>query len=164
MKKMRVLVVSDSHGSNVNLNRALDEAGEIDHLLHLGDLEGSEHFIEAFVSCPYTLISGNNDYFSDIDREQELTLMGHRIFMTHGNRYGVYYNAEGVKEEGLRRGADIILFGHTHCPYIEQEEGLLVMNPGSISLPRQNGRIPTYVVMDLLEDGSVEVDLRYVNK
>ena len=46
---MRVLVVSDSHGSNVYLNKALEEAGDFDYFMHLGDLEGSEHFIETFV-------------------------------------------------------------------------------------------------------------------
>lgn len=158
---MRVLVVSDSHGRNIYLNKALEQAGAFDFFMHLGDLEGSEDFIEAFVEAPKELISGNNDYFSDIEREKIVELAGHRIFMTHGNRYGVYTGMDCLREEGKKRGADIILFGHTHCPYIEQEE-VVMINPGSITHPRQEGRIPTYVIMDLKEDGEVEIELKYV--
>lgn len=162
--KMKILVVSDTHGSNVYLNRAMEEVGEFDYFLHMGDLEGSEHFIEAFVESPYTIISGNNDYFTDIDREKEIDLEGHHIFMTHGNRYNVYAGVDVLKEEAKRRGADIVLFGHTHCPYIEEEDGLVIVNPGSISRPRQPGRIPTYAVMELKKNGQVSVDLHYVKR
>ena len=148
---MRVLVVSDSHGSNVFLNRALEEAGEIDFFMHLGDLEGSEYFIETFVDCPTALISGNNDYFSQLEHELEFELEGHHIFMTHGHRYNIYAGVDRLREEGQARGADIVLFGHTHCPYIEETDDMVLINPGSISRPRQEGRIPTYVILDLFE-------------
>lgn len=161
---MRVLVVSDSHGSNVYLNKAIEEAGNFDYFMHLGDLEGSEHFIEAFVECPTAIISGNNDYFTTIEHELEFELEGHHVFMTHGHRYNIYAGVDCLRKEGQRRGADIILFGHTHCPYIEQTEECLILNPGSISRPRQEGRIPTYVIMDLKENGEIEVDLHYVKK
>lgn len=159
---MRVFVVSDSHGRNTYLNRALEEAGEFDYFLHLGDLEGSEDFIEAFVDTPKEMISGNNDYFSTIDREKMIELEGHKIFMTHGNRYGVYSGTDRLFEEGVNRGADIVLFGHTHCPCVEQENGIILLNPGSITHPRQEGRIPSYAIMNLNEDGSVEVEIKYV--
>lgn len=156
---MRVLVVSDSHGSNVFLNRALEEAGEIDFFMHLGDLEGSEYFIETFVDCPTALISGNNDYFSQLEHELEFELEGHHIFMTHGHRYNIYAGVDRLREEGQARGADIVLFGHTHCPYIEETDDMVLINPGSISRPRQEGRIPTYVILDLFENGEVNVEL-----
>ena len=156
---MRVLVVSDSHGSNVFLNRALEEAGEIDFFMHLGDLEGSEYFIETFVECPTALISGNNDYFSQLEHELEFELEGHHIFMTHGHRYNIYAGVDRLREEGQARGADIVLFGHTHCPYIEETDDMVLINPGSISRPRQEGRIPTYVILDLFENGEVNVEL-----
>lgn len=156
---MRILVVSDSHGSNVFLNRALEEAGEIDFFMHLGDLEGSEYFIETFVDCPTALISGNNDYFSQLEHELEFELEGHHIFMTHGHRYNIYAGVDRLREEGQARGADIVLFGHTHCPYIEETDDMVLINPGSISRPRQEGRIPTYVILDLFENGEVNVEL-----
>ena len=45
------------------------------------------------------------------------------------------------------------MFGHTHRPYLSQEEGLTVLNPGSLSFPRQDGRKPTYMLMEIDENG-----------
>ena len=38
----------------------------------------------------------------------------------------------------------------------------MIVNPGSITHPRQEGRIPTYVLMDLKDNGEVEIELKYV--
>ena len=58
---MRVLIISDTHGRHTAFDRAIMEAGKIDYLVHLGDTEGGEDYIEAFCGCPaYTpnLLSG----------------------------------------------------------------------------------------------------------
>ncbi len=151
---MRVFVVSDSHGRNTYLNKALEQAGPFDYFLHLGDLEGSEDFIEAFVETPKELISGNNDYFSDIEREKIIELAGHRIFMTHGHYYYAHSGNEQLKSAGRRNKADIVLFGHTHRPTLEIDEDIIVANPGSLTYPRQEKRRPSYMVL-YLEKGKV---------
>ena len=94
---MRILIVSDSHGRNHHLSKVLDKVGDIDLFLHLGDLEGSEDFINTFVNCRVEMISGNNDYFTEIPRERLITVGNHTIFMTHGHQYGVYYDTEKDK-------------------------------------------------------------------
>ena len=50
------------------------------------------------------------------------------------------------------------MFGHTHRPFFEidrreGEKDLIVLNPGSLSYPRQEGRRPSYMVMEIGEDG-----------
>ena len=47
------------------------------------------------------------------------------------------------------------MFGHTHCPLVEYREGIMLVNPGSISLPRQQSRKPTYIRMSVEEDGEI---------
>ena len=79
---MRILIVSDSHGRNNHLSTVLDRVGEIDMFLHLGDLEGSEDFIETFVNCRIEMISGNNDYFTEIPREKIIKIGKYTVFMT----------------------------------------------------------------------------------
>ncbi len=55
---MRVLIISDTHGRHTAFDRAIMEAGKIDYLVHLGDTEGGEDYIEAFCGCPaYILVS-----------------------------------------------------------------------------------------------------------
>ena len=59
--------------------------------------------------------------------------MGKKIFMCHGHRYGVKYSYNSIYYRGKEVGADIVLFGHSHLPIIEECDGLTLMNPGSIS-------------------------------
>ena len=57
---MRVLIISDTHGRHTAFDRAIMEAGKIDYLVHLGDTEGGEDYIEAFCGCPAYILAGNN--------------------------------------------------------------------------------------------------------
>ena len=66
---MRVLIISDTHGRHTAFDRAIMEAGKIDYLVHLGDTEGGEDYIEAFCGCPAYILAGNNDIFSRNLRE-----------------------------------------------------------------------------------------------
>ena len=49
---MKILIVSDTHKSHGNLEKAIQDAGRIDMLIHLGDVEGAEDYIRALVDCP----------------------------------------------------------------------------------------------------------------
>ena len=62
---MKVLVVSDTHGRDESLEMAVALEQPFDYLIHCGDVEGREFFIEALAECPCTIVAGNNDFFSD---------------------------------------------------------------------------------------------------
>ena len=81
---MKVLVVSDTHGRDESLEMAVALEQPFDYLIHCGDVEGREFFIEALAECPCTIVAGNNDFFSDLPREDEILLEGHKIMVTHG--------------------------------------------------------------------------------
>lgn len=148
---MKVLIVSDTHGYDQNFEAAVNQEAPIDVLIHCGDIEGSEDYYEALVECPVYMVRGNNDFFSDLPGEMVFFLKGHKIFLTHGHCYGVSMGIEHVLDEGIDRGADIIMYGHTHRPLLEQEDGVTILNPGSLSFPRQEGRKPTYLIMEIDE-------------
>ena len=44
--------------------------------------------------------------------------------------------------------ADIVLFGHTHENLLKEEDGIVFMNPGSISLPRLRGRYIGFIELE----------------
>lgn len=160
---MKVLIVSDTHGREQNLAEALEQTGPIDQLIHLGDVEGgAEHIRELAGDAPAAIIAGNNDFFCDLPNERIFTLGGHRIFMTHGHGYFVHRGTLYLKREARKKGADIVMFGHTHKPYMEEDNELLVLNPGSLSLPRQEGHRPTYIVMEIADDGQISYELCYL--
>ena len=160
---MKVLIVSDTHGLEQNLAEALEQTGPIDQLIHLGDVEGgAEHIRELAGDAPAAIIAGNNDFFCDLPNERIFTIGGHRIFMTHGHGYFVHSGTLYLKREARKKGADIVMFGHTHKPYMEEDNELLVLNPGSLSLPRQEGHRPTYIVMEITDDGQISSELCYL--
>lgn len=160
---MRALVVSDTHGRHRNLERALEAAGKIDMFIHLGDVEDGESYIEAVVECEKHIVKGNNDFFSDLPREEEFMFGTKKVFITHGHNYYVSLDSEMIKEEGRARNADIVMFGHTHRPFLDIEPDIAVLNPGSISYPRQDGRKGSYMILEQNAAGECEYRQYYLD-
>ena len=160
---MRYLIISDTHNSTYYFNKVIDKIGKIDGLFHLGDLDGHENDIQAMVDCDTYMVGGNNDFFCELDRQMLVEIGAYRIFMTHGHRYGVNYGYERIIEAGKQLSANVVMFGHTHKPLITQKEGIYLVNPGSISQPRQEGRVPTYIIMELDRFGVIHFTLNYVD-
>lgn len=80
---MRVLIVSDTHKKHEALEEIIRNAGHIDMMIHLGDSEGCEEYIAGLVDCPLEIVGGNNDFFSDLEREKELNIGHRRIYRRH---------------------------------------------------------------------------------
>ena len=160
MKK--IMVVSDTHKHHRNLARALEQAGTPDLLIHLGDAEGYEDYIADMAGCPLEIVLGNNDFFSHLDREKEISIGKYRTFLTHGHFYSVSVGTERLIDEAQDRGVQIAMFGHTHKPYLERRGDLTVLNPGSLSFPRQEGRRPSYMLMDLDDEGEAHFTTCYL--
>lgn len=156
---MRILVISDTHRYQASFYEILSNRDDIEYVIHCGDTEGYEDEMEAVCKVPFVAVAGNNDWCSYLPRERVLELCGHRIFVAHGHTYNVSGGLGRFIDEAKDRKCDIALFGHTHRPTYCEAEGLKVMNPGSISLPRQASRRPSYGILDLNEDGSVMCEL-----
>lgn len=160
---MKVLIVSDTHGRCYYLERAIARVSPIDLLIHLGDLAGDEQYIRAIAGCPVELVSGNNDFFTDIPREKLIEIGEHLIMITHGHRYGVNFGVAQIKETARLSGADIVMFGHTHQPLIDlTDDAIYAINPGSITQPRQAGQIPTFIIMEIDSRGKVHFTLNFM--
>lgn len=161
---MKILIVSDTHRKDDNLKRVLDEQMPLDMLIHLGDAEGSEYLIENWVNdgCDLKLVMGNNDFFSDLEREIEVEIGPHRALLTHGHYYNVSLGVENLRKEAKARGCDIAMYGHTHRPYLEAGEDVTILNPGSLSYPRQEGRKASYMIMETDADGEMRIQTYYI--
>ena len=160
---MKVLIVSDTHRKNENFLKVLERVAPIDMLVHCGDIEGSEYLIAQAAGCPVEMVVGNNDFFSDLPGEEEFMVEGYHIFTTHGHGYYVSMGETRLKQEARGRGADIVMYGHTHRPFYEKEEGLITLNPGSLCYPRQPGRKPSYMIMQIDSNGKLEITQEYLN-
>ena len=145
---MKVLIVSDTHRKNDNYFKIL-EMHKPDMVIHCGDAEGSEYALTQAADCPVYIVMGNNDFFSELPRELELQIGKYKVWVTHGHNYYVSMGNELIKEEAIARGMDIVFYGHTHRPVVDIDDEIIAVNPGSLSYPRQEGRVPTYAIMEI---------------
>ena len=159
---MKILIVSDTHKKHDNLVRILEQEENIDLMVHLGDSEGYEDYIAELAGCPLEIVSGNNDFFTDLDREKVLEVGKYQVLITHGHYYYVAMGVEDLKKEALGRGMDIVMFGHTHRPLLDYSKGIVTLNPGSVSFPRQEGRRPAYALMELDPEGEAHFKIKYL--
>lgn len=159
---MKILVVSDTHRRNENYFKVIEKLGKIDLVIHCGDAEGSEYAISEGAGCEALIVMGNNDFFSKLPREIETTIGKYKVWITHGHNYYVSMNSEIIKEEAIRRGVDIVFYGHSHRPVVEIEKDVIAVNPGSLSYPRQDGKRPSYVVMDIDREGEAHFTICYL--
>lgn len=148
---MKVLVFSDSHGHTDRMTGIINRTDEIGLIIHLGDVvKDAEEIQYMFKDIKVEYVAGNNDWFSGVPGEKTIHINGKKVLITHGNSYGVKNGYERIIERGQELGVDIVLFGHTHIPYENHHNNIMLINPGSISLPAA-GKQPSYCILEVSE-------------
>lgn len=130
----RIVVISDSHGDTDALRRVLEQQPTARAIFHLGDGAREMESLAETCSAPVYQVLGNCDSrLLQHPPTQEVVLGGCRIFATHGHLYGVKHDIYRLTCAAREREATLALFGHTHTPFTAYEEGLYLVNPGSVS-------------------------------
>lgn len=158
---MKILVVSDTHRQHENLEKVIDRERP-ERIYHLGDGEGCEDYVEAYADCPLEIVRGNCDFASSLPGEVVMRVGAHVIMLTHGHYYHVANDTKRLLEVAKEKGADVVLYGHTHVPQLFKEQGITVMNPGSISHPRQGDKRPSYGVIAVDDEGEFSYKICYL--
>lgn len=160
---MKILIISDTHRKNDNYFKVLQIHMPLDMVIHCGDSEGGEYTLTEAADCPVQIVMGNNDYFSCIPRELEFQVEKYKVWVTHGHSFYVSMGNETLKKEARARGVDIVMYGHTHRPVIDMsDKGIVAVNPGSLSYPRQEGHRPSYVIMETDRYGEAHFTVSYL--
>ena len=148
---MKIGVISDSHGDKKTIEKAVKQMAGVDAIFHLGDYAKDGKYIHGLHPGQLYVVSGNGDFFIDANTPNELTVEidGKRIFATHGHKYKVKDGLNPLYYKGLELGANIVLFGHTHISQVIRVGEMVLLNPGSISRPRNTQR-PTYGIIEIL--------------
>lgn len=127
----KIGLISDTHGSLPQT--VLSIFKDMDLIVHAGDI-GSHTVIRNLEKlAPVTAVRGNCDFglvasfFDDLER---FVLLGREIAVMHR-----LTQAQPLINKGFK---GIIIFGHTHNPEQFSKDGVLFINPGSPSLPRNN--------------------------
>ena len=160
---MKVLIISDSHGHNDRVRAVINKEEPFDLLVHLGDALGLEELLPDMVTAPVVIVAGNCDFFSALPFEMTFSLGPHRALAVHGHMEFVSCGLDMLREKAVKNGCDIVMFGHTHQPLIDwSQPGMLILNPGSITYPRQDGREHSYMILTVEEDGKLDAEVRYL--
>ena len=161
MRPMKVAVLADTHTSGFTRTVPFSVwpfLESADHILHAGDVVDPTLLEELKALAPLTVVMGNCDALDVRDwgavDEAIVELDGVRIAMLHDS------GASAGRRARMRArfpDARVVVFGHSHMPVNEDEDGLLLFNPGS---PTWKRKAP-FPSMGLLwvENGDVEGEI-----
>ena len=154
--KLKVVIVSDTHGHLENFNKMLKCEKPFDMLIHCGDVCGDEKIIMDMAGCPCHMVAGNMDFYTYLPGLDIFELGRHKIFLCHGHHYYADQGTDFLAIAAKNEGCDIAMFGHTHRPLIEKNGGVMIINPGSIAKPRTFDNVYPYIVMDIDTESDAE--------
>ena len=150
---MKLIVISDTHGrADAYIESILRLHRDCDAVLFLGD--GVKDFLGMDVRNLFA-VRGNCDVYcpDEVPTERLLTFDGVKILMMHGHTHSVKSGTSRLEAYARSRGADVVLYGHTHqrqeryCRGEDEEKGIYLFNPGSLGEPR--GNAPTYGIIEI---------------
>lgn len=126
------VVIADTHGNKADLKKLGNIMREADYIIHLGD---GYYDLNAFgqeVLEKTVRIKGNCDDAVG-DRETIVEIEGVKLFLTHGDLYGVRGGTNRLLARAKELGASVALYGHTHAALIEERSGVTIANPGTLT-------------------------------
>ena len=174
---MRVGVISDTHNPSVGAEPPPEVAAAfqgVDVIIHAGDIyvPSCLDWLEE-IAPVYAVELGANAQFKEdarvVDRKRVLHLGGHTIGLTHDllvpgmaqeitelSPLAKHFPPDSALSTALETvfdaAVDIVIFGHTHYAVVEEYQGILMVNPGSPSLPKQLRRLGQVAILELEPD------------
>jgi len=161
---LRVVVVADTHSQPHPLAAHHIEALAPSAILHAGDIGNLRVLEDLAEIAPVIAVRGNIDErVSDVPDSVTVTVRAGEqaaltLLLMHIAVYGPRIRADAA-QLAARRGARLIVCGHSHVPFIGQDRGLTVFNPGSIG-PR---RFHLPIVFGVLEITGGKLKIRHVD-
>jgi putative phosphoesterase len=138
---MEIVVVSDSHGRIEVLQQIRERHPNADAYLHCGDSETDEEHLDSFAS-----VQGNNDMYYSYPEQRVIDLGECKILLIHGHQHYYTSRVQDIAARAKRIGCTMAFFGHTHVFQTSIENGVLMVNPGSVYHNRDDSS-PTYALV-----------------
>ncbi len=159
---LRLVVLSDSHGSPHPDSLRLVAEQEPDAIVHAGDIGPIELLDELAQVAPTIAVRGNIDArIAELPDSIALALGDGpllTVMLTHIALYGPTLRADCAKKAHAC-GAALVICGHSHVPFIGRDKGLAIFNPGSMG-PR---RFPLPITFGVLELGRDKLEMRHIS-
>jgi len=147
---MKILLLSDTHSDIGRACHIYEKLNNIDLVLHCGDYQSDAEFMERYVEVPIISVKGNSDHCTSPDHKTVDTPYG-KILITHGHMEFVNFRFDNLLYLAEENDCFAACFGHTHVAMNEDFDGIRLINPGSLTEPR-DGSGGTFAVLDCTED------------
>jgi len=164
VKNMRVGVVSDSHGEIENLRKAarwLVDKQNVEVIVHLGDNYDDTSVLENLGVRIVKVPGVFSNYYQDADIPNRVveTFNGRKVLITHTECCHENDLPDDIKPDEIvsKKAVDVVLYGHTHIPRIEQKQSILYINPGHLKTEDKKGYSSTVAVVDFKDQISVNI-------
>lgn len=158
---MKILIISDTHGRLDLVPYAISKTNP-DYIIHCGDICGDERELRELADRPVIVVPGNNDWLSRDPRDICVPFGKHKVFITHGDRYGAHFGTDKISYKAESMGCDIAVFGHTHCALIDDSGPVLLLNPGSLTFPRRSTF--SFISVDVDENDDWKPEIHYITQ
>lgn len=136
---MRILVVSDTHGQCgrvYEVYKKLASEAPVDMIVHCGDYSSDALEIQARLRVHVAWVKGNCDGGFDDDNWSILETEYGNFLITHGHMENVDFSQQNLYYKALENDCIGAFYGHTHRSAYTQVEDVYLMNPGSLTKPR----------------------------
>jgi hypothetical protein len=120
-------------------------------ILHAGDLVSQDVLDQLEDIAPTRCVLGNMDsyYNLDLPKNDIIKVFGHRIGLNHGEVYPRGDTMQ-LKYIAMELDVDILITGHTHWAFIKEFDDIILLNPGSPTVPRMSD--PSVMMLDVDDD------------
>lgn len=153
---MKILVISDTHRKISRARVVCEKLKDLDLIIHLGDYVSDALRLSGDVDTKIITVPGNMDQF-DFEMEDGATReepfykvidteFG-KLLLTHGHNDQVKQIYGKLITKAREQDCKAVLFGHTHKPLFINIDGIYLVNPGSISVPR-GSRYGSYALIN----------------
>ncbi len=154
---MKLLVFSDNHRDRNGVKIALGQNPGLLHNISLGDSEMKE---SELTEMNIYGVKGNYPFEPHFPNDLTMVFNDLKVYLTHGHLYSVKLGLTRLLNYAKYNDVDIVLFGHTHNYLIKEIDGVIFVNPGSLSTNKLFHNA-TYALLDI-EDDHIEVLIKNI--
>ncbi|MEJ6348692.1 metallophosphoesterase [Holzapfeliella sp. He02] len=130
----KLLIMSDTHGETSLMKQVIKRhQAEVDKVIHAGDGQ----FQSSGDVTDIIAVHGNMTEVIDLPDEAHLKIDDGGLLLMHGHLDdNIAYNPMRLQFKGLENQTNVLVFGHTHQPFVSYFDDLLLLNPGSLAKSR----------------------------
>lgn len=156
---MKYLLISDNHGQWPLVSNIIDNfTSQVDYVIHCGDSEFPPN--DPIWARVDAVVKGNMDFYDNYPDYLELDTEDGRILLTHGHLYRINHGTDALAKIARSHNANIVFHGHTHVLGVQSNDGVLLINPGSLKSSRGPYPERTFAIVEI---SASQINVDYYN-